>query len=179
MKVINEEKLRKLGQELKEINKETIEGKEKVKEILKEMRECVEYTKIERDPVIDIIVKIREKYSKYTKSITVESDFLNGKCCYMSYMLKEIYGDEADIYMCCREEFHSVTKIRGKFYDVRGIIDEEALKNYRKCNNDDVLFFIDLCNVGVKVEKVRKQEEMFDRIVSEIKEEIAENNLKI
>lgn len=163
-----QEELRK-AQKIEDSNLRDIE----IRRILQEIKKIsiIEIEPIDEleDDVISTIQKIKNKYTDETTG-RYPSDFINGGCYYLAYMLKQIYGDKATIYTSFSKDIHAITKIGDKFYDVNGVFENKD-ENYSESNNEQFDYFIDICHIYKSKESIEIFEKRCDEILEEIKNE--------
>lgn len=163
-----QEKLRK-AKEIEDTNLRNIE----IRNILQEMKKIViietePIDELEKD-VMSTIQKIINKYTDKEKG-TYSSDFVNGGCYYLAYMLKEIYGEKATIYTSLSKDIHAITKIGNKFYDINGVFKNKD-ENYSEADNEQFDYFTDICYINRSKESIEIFEKRCDEILEEIKNE--------
>ncbi len=146
---------------------------------------------ISNEDVELVIDKISKKYQEKTGGYAVSS-FMEGGCYYFAIMLKKIFGDEAKVYtsMASYGDIHAITKINENYYDINGninkLIDRDGynrvgidISKYYEATQEDLYYFIDVCQLGVSSQHIKEFELLCDEIVDEIKEEQKENYPKI
>lgn len=184
MKIIKEyeNKMNELQEELRkirEIEDSCIRNKEIIR-ILQEMKKIVIIEKepideLEKD-VLSTIQEIRNKYTNIEKG-RYSSDFINGGCYYLAYMLKEIYGDKSTIYTSISKDIHAVTKVGNKFYDINGVYKNKD-ENYLESNDEDFDYFTDICYINKSKKSIKIFEKVCDEILQKIKNERKEKEEK-
>lgn len=182
MIIKNEQEYKKLQQELKEVSENITDPELRQKRINEIVKEMKNYCEFENDEVLSIIDKIKEKYTQMSPNEDVYDTFLTNGSYYFSYMLKTIFGEEAEIYTSTKGEIigHSIVKIKDSFYDVSGKLDPAQNKEiYKKVNNEEFMFFEDLCKYGQSKDSIESFETKCNSVLNEILQEIQEENKKL
>lgn len=183
------ENYKKLSEEINKIKKG--ESNNKIEDIIEKMKSCVDFNeKSEKEKlnekIENIIEIISNKYEEKTGGMASET-FTEGLCYYFAIMLKKVVekvlNESCQIYVTVSNSIHAIVKIHDNFYDINGNINnkydrfgylrnEINIKEYHTCEEEEFLYFIDLCNIRSYKKEITKEENVCDVITEEIIKEL-------
>lgn len=189
MVILNLEKYKSLKDEINRIKNG--ESNNKIEDIIIEMKKCINFKEENKSQKLNqnvekIITVFADKFEEMTGG-TASETFTEGFCYYFALVLKqlveEILKEQAQIYTTHLNGAHAIVKVGNSFYDINGNINKRYdrlgyLRNYidsslyRITDEEDFLFFSDLCTIGRAKEIILKEEKVCDTITDELIKEL-------